>query len=108
MTAANANASPIVIFPSPGCVASKPNTRVKPRCVVEDMRWQAFIATAGPQRSGVGLNELLGTKPMNNKERPNSGCWPRKKAKQAHSRLPDCSVKYAEGQPGNEAASNEQ
>ena len=26
------------------------------------MRWQAFIATAGPERSGVGLNELLGRK----------------------------------------------
>ena len=24
------------------------------------MRWQAFFATAGPERSGVGLNDLLG------------------------------------------------
>ena len=47
------------------------NTRVKPKRVVEVKTWQAFSAMFLPERSGFGLNELLG---LSNREP--SPLWP--------------------------------
>src|SRR3546814_20703650 len=41
----------------------KPNTTLNPSCVVDRSTWQALPAMLLVERSGFGLNELLGAKP---------------------------------------------
>jgi hypothetical protein len=43
-----------------GMLLMRPNAGIKPTCVVQATAWQAFSATPLPERSGFGLNELLG------------------------------------------------
>src|SRR3546814_10141533 len=44
-------------------VLLRPNALVNPTCVVEPTTWQALPAMLLVERSGFGLNELLGAKP---------------------------------------------
>src|SRR3546814_11431594 len=46
-------------------VLLRPNALVNPTCVVEPTTWQALPAMLLVERSGFGLNDLLGCRPMN-------------------------------------------